>query len=101
MPDAFHCIPDRFKTQEMCDKAVWEDSSFLQFVPDWFITREWVDMCYDDYYDGDGGHWDDDDEDNLFEWYNGYKKRKVQKASIKEELLPIAWHPSRYWDWCM
>ena len=53
MPDAFHCIPDRFKTQEMCDKAVWEDSSFLQFVPDWFITREWVDMCYDDYYDDD------------------------------------------------
>ena len=101
MPDAFHCIPDRFKTQEMCDKAVWEDSSFLQFVPDWFITREWVDMCYDDYYDDDGGHWDDDDEDKLFEWYNGYKKRKVQKASIKEELLPIAWHPSRYWDWCM
>ena len=44
---------------------------------------------------------ENDDEDNLFKWYDGYKKRKVQKASIKEELLPIAWHPSRYWDWCM
>ena len=34
-----------------------------------------------------------DDEDNFFKWYDRYKKRKVQKASIKEELLPIAWHP--------
>ena len=29
------------------------------------------------------------------------KKRKAQKAKIKKELMPIAWHPSRYWDWCM
>ena len=28
-------------------------------------------------------------------------KNNVQKASIKEGLLPIAWHPSRYWDWCL
>ena len=20
---------------------------------------------------------------------------------MKEELLPITWHPSRYWGWCM
>ena len=26
----------------------------------------------------------------IFEWYDGYKKRKAQKTSIKEELLPIA-----------
>ena len=29
------------------------------------------------------------------------KKRKAEKVNIKEELLPIAWHPSRYWNWCM
>ena len=29
------------------------------------------------------------------------KKIKGQKAKIKEELLPTAWHPSRWWDWCM
>ena len=39
--------------------------------------------------------------DKLIEWRNGYKKRKAQKAEIKEELMPIAWHPSRWWDWCM
>ena len=40
-------------------------------------------------------------DEKLIEWYDGYKKRKAQKASIKEELMPIAWHPSRYWDRCM
>ena len=59
-------------------------------------------MRYDDYYDDDGDHWDDDDnEDKFFEWYESYKKWKTQKASIKEELMPIAWHPSRWWDWCV
>ena len=89
----------------MCDKAVKDDSFSLEFIPDWFIRRGWVDMWHDDYYDDDDGvHFDDDDDDDenqFFEWYDGYKKRKAQKGSIKEELLLIAWHPSRYWDWCM
>ena len=72
-----------------------DESSSLQFVPDWFVTREGVAMWYDD------SECCDDDEDNFFKWYNGYKKRKAQKASIKEELVPIAWHPSRWWDWCV
>ena len=59
-------------------------------------------MWYDDYYHDDGDHWDDDDnEDKYFEWYEGYKKRKAEKAQIKKELMPIAWHPSRWWNWCM
>ena len=29
------------------------------------------------------------------------KKRKAQKALIKEELIPVTWHPSRWWDWCV
>ena len=29
------------------------------------------------------------------------KKRKEQKEQIKEELLPIVWHPSRWWEWCV
>ena len=95
-------VPDHFKMQEICEKAVKDDSSSLQFVPDWLIIREWVDIWYDGYYDDDGVHWDYDDdyEDKFFEWYDGYKKRKAQKASIKEALMPIAWHPSRWWDWC-
>ena len=59
-------------------------------------------MWYDDYYDDDGDYWgNDDNEDKFSGWYNGYQKRKAQKAKIKEELLPIAWHPNHVWDWCM
>ena len=39
-----YVVPDHLKTQEMCHKAVKNDSSFLQCVPDWFITKEWIDM---------------------------------------------------------
>ena len=84
------CVPDYLKTQEICDKVVRDDSSSLQFVPDWFVVREQIDMWYDDSY-----------EDKCFEWYNGYKKRKAQKVKIKKELMPITWYPSRCWDWCV
>ena len=77
----------------MCDKAVKDDPSSLQFVPDWFVAREQIDVWYDEDY------WYHDDE--LNKWYIEYKKSKAQKLSIKEELMPIAWHPSRWWDWCM
>ena len=100
MPDAFHYIPDRFKTQEMCNKAATYDPSSLAFV-----TKYWAYMWYDDYYDNDNGKDkfidDDDDEGEFFKWYDGYRAHKAQKASTKEELLPIAWHPSRWQDWCM
>ena len=37
-------------------------------------------------------HDDDDyyyDDDKLNKWYDGYQKRKAQKAKIKEELFPL------------
>ena len=74
-------VPDHFKTQEMCDDAVWGYPFSLQFVPYWFVTQQQIDAwCDDDY-------WYDDDE--IIGWYNGYQKRKAQKAKIKEEILPI------------
>ena len=56
-----------------------------------FVTQKQVDL------------WDDDKIFKRYkaEWYEGYKKRKAQKAQIKKELMPIAWHPSRWWDWCI
>ena len=49
---------------------------------------------YDDYWVNNDG---------VIKWHNeeSHQKRKTQKASIKKELMRIAWHPSRYWDWCM
>ena len=101
-PYLLQYVPYYLRTQETCDKAVRDDFSSLQFVLDWFVVRKWVDMWHDDYCDDDGDQWDDDDnEDKFLEWYDGYKKRKAQKAKIREELLPIVWHPSRWWDWCV
>ena len=78
-------VPDQYKTLEMCDDAVWGDPYSLQFVPDWFVTQRQIDVWLG--YD----YWCHDDE--IIEWYNGYQKRKAQKAQIKKELMPIAWHP--------
>ena len=86
-------VSDRFKTQEMCGKAVWDGISSLLCVPDWFVTHQQIKIWLD--------HDEYCNDDEAIEWYVDYQKRKAQKASIKEELLPIAWHPSRYWDWCM
>ena len=86
-------VADHLKTQEMCDKAVMEDPSFLEYVCDWFVTQLQIGRWHDgnEYYDCD----------EITEWYGGYQKRKAQKAQIKEELLPTAWHPSRWRDWCV
>ena len=56
----------------------------MQFVPDWFVTEQQIKIWHD------SDNWHDDDE--LIEWYDGYKKHKAQKEKIKEELLPIIWH---------
>ena len=92
-PWQFKDVPNHFKKQEMCNNTATDYLFSWQFVPDWFITRERIDLLNDDdcvYNDHE-----------MIEWYDGYKKRKAQKASIKEELLPVAWHPSRWWDWCV
>ena len=77
----------------MSIKAVEVDPSFLQLVPDWFVTQEQLKLWHG------SDDWHDDDE--VIGWHDGYKKRKVQNAKIKEELMPISCHPSRYWDWRM
>ena len=74
-------VPDRLKTAAMCEKAVEGDPSSLQFVPDWFVTHQKIKLWHNnnDYYK----------DDKLIEWYDGYKKRRAQKAQIKKELIII------------
>ena len=67
-----------------------EDPLLLRYVPDWLVTQQLIELW--NYYCND---------DRLIKWRNGYVKRKAQKANIKEELLPIAWHPDRVMGWCM
>ena len=54
-------------TQEMCKEAVRKDHSSLEYVPDWFLTKGEVKLWHDD----------DDDGDEVIEWYDGYQKRKA------------------------
>ena len=90
-PDSLRFVPDHFKTQKMCDKVVRDGSPiFLEHDPDWLITKQQLKLM--------GEHCN-----NIWfiKRYEGYKKRKTQKAKIKDELIPIAWHPSRWWYWCV
>ena len=70
----------------MCNKAVREDPFSPGYVPDWFViqvqVKKWYD--YDYFYD-----------DEPIEWYYDYQQRKAEKEQINEELVPIAWLPSR------
>ena len=90
-PYNFEYIPGRFKTQEMCsDKFHFSDE--VDDIPDWFITLEMIEIvsrpcCARCDFEFD-------------EWFNGYKERKAQKSQIRDELMPIAWHPDRVIDWC-
>ena len=86
-------ILDHFKTQEMCNKAVRYYLFSLQFVPDWFVTQQQIDVWYDDDYVYN--------DNEMIKWYDGYKVQRVQKAKIKQELLPIVWHPDHVMNWCM
>ena len=85
-PWQLHYVADHFKSQEMCDHTVRdavEDPFSLQYVPDWFVAQsEQIKTWHDYYYD----------DDEFIEWCEGYKKCKAQKAKLKEELMPIAWH---------
>ena len=32
---------------------------------------------------------------------NEYKQRKAFKKELSKELMFLAWHPARWWDWCV
>ena len=57
----------------MCNKAVEADPCLLKFVSARFRTH-----CLE-----------------------VVVKRKAQKVRLREELMRVAWHPSRWWDWCV
>ena len=59
----------------MCIKAVEAGLGLLEYVPDWFVTQQQIKI-----WRNDDAYCDDDE---LIKWYNGYQKRKAQKAKIK------------------
>ena len=73
----------------MCNKVVRMDPWLLNCVLDWFVTQKQVKLWHDgdDFYD-----------DEIIEWYEGYKECKAQKAKIEEELMFVTCHTSRWWN---
>ena len=59
------------------------------FVPDWFVTLQEM------------WHEDVDDDDVLITCRDAYIKRKAQKTKIKKEIMLVARHPDRWWNWCV
>ena len=48
-------------------------------------------------------NYEEDDPDTiilirLLAWHIKFEKRKELKKKISEELMPLAWHPKRWWD---
>ena len=78
-PRLLEFVPDHFKTQEMCDKALRDYLFSLQLVPDWFVTKERVCMLDDnsEYRDDDDD--DDDDEDNFLSGTMVIKNERLKK----------------------
>ena len=37
----------------------------------------------------------------ILAWHSKFKKHKALKKEVSEELIPIAWHPKRWWNFCM
>ena len=82
-------VPDNLKTQGMCNVVVHKRLCLLEYVPDWIVSQQQLTLWRDhNYYCND---------DDLIKWHDGYKKRKTQKAQIKDELMPLPWHPLRWW----
>ena len=84
-PMVLEYIPDKYKTEEMCKKAVDKEPEVLQYVPDYFVSQKMLvnPVC------------------PIQEFCEDYRKRKNLKKAIYLELLPIAWYPSRFLDWCI
>ena len=47
-PYALWRVPNHFKTQEMCEKAIEEDPWALRFIPDHFKTKNICEKSVED-----------------------------------------------------
>ena len=51
-------------------------------------------------------NYNEDDPDTIIHvkplaWHIKFEKRKAHKKELNEELMQIAWHPKRWWTFCM
>ena len=97
--------PDKHKTQEMIHKG----DIFFQDVDSNIITFLMDDMGFNtidlnNINLGDDNNFDEDDPETinhvrLMAWPNRCKQQKVCRKERSKELMPVAWHPTKLWDW--
>ena len=39
-------VPDQYRTQQICDKAVYDCLVTLKFVPDWVLSRKMIKIFF-------------------------------------------------------
>ena len=115
---ALKFIPDWFVTSKMLenlDNALHaNDDDILFYNEDFdevtFIANQRHILAVDLYKiildnDNNNNSFYEDDPDivhvRLLTWCSKCKKRKALKKQISEELMPIARHPKRWWNFCM
>ena len=107
-------VPDWFVTSKMIKKlftALYADENIIYFDEDFGnvisncnekgilnIDPNCINLDDDDF--------DENDPDTiilvrLLAWHIKFVKRKALKKELNEELIPVAWHPNRWWDWCV
>ena len=110
---ALKLIPDWFVTRKMIKKlftALYADENILYFNEDSgnvvFNCNGMVILNIDLNVNVDNNFW--------WRWfwfyysyqafclvYIKFEKRKEVKRKVSEELTPVAWHPKRWWNFCM
>ena len=112
---ALKFISDWFLTSEMLEKldnALHANGDILFYFEDFdkvtlfACHRHILAVDLDKINLDDDKNFSEDDPDTLIHvrllaGRNGFKKRKVLNKKIGEELMPIAWHPKRWWNFCM
>ena len=106
-------VPEQFVTSKMIKKLFivsYADESILYFNEDSdnvvFNCNEMDILNIDLNKINLDNNFDEDDPDTiihvrLLAWHIKFEKPKTLKKIISEELMPIAWHFNRQWDWCM
>ena len=49
LPYLIRYVPDQYKTQQMCDKAILENAEKLKSVPDYYKNQELCSKAVDNY----------------------------------------------------
>ena len=74
----------------MPEKVVNASQLILMHVPVRFVTLKILQVIHNNILDLNDFY-------NPFTWHNKYNQRKTCKREIEKELMPIVWHPSRWW----